>query len=62
MVTAAEPGAVVRLIRGATVIDGTGALPRPGTSVLIAGDRIAAIGPIRSSVNSRTPRCSTPAV
>jgi imidazolonepropionase-like amidohydrolase len=34
-----------RLFRGATVIDGTGAPPRPRTSVLVIGDRIAAIGP-----------------
>src|SRR5262249_4326854 len=42
---AADPRAAPRLIRGATVIDGTGAPPRPRTSVLIEGDRIAAIGP-----------------
>jgi imidazolonepropionase-like amidohydrolase len=34
-----------RLIRGGTVIDGTGTAPRPGTSVLIEGDRITAVGP-----------------
>src|SRR5688572_19063522 len=33
------------LIRGATVIDGTGAAARPNTSILIAGGRIAAVGP-----------------
>ncbi|HEY7031702.1 MAG TPA: amidohydrolase family protein [Thermomicrobiales bacterium] len=44
MTPAADPVAAARLIRGATVIDGTGAPPRPGTSLLIAGDRIAAIG------------------
>jgi hypothetical protein len=34
-----------RLIRGGTVIDGTGAPPKPGNSVLIDGDSIAAVGP-----------------
>jgi len=33
------------LLRGATVIDGTGAAARARTSVLIDGDRIAAVGP-----------------
>lgn len=41
----AEPVRPPRLYRGATVIDGTGAAPRPRTSVLIEGDRIAAVGP-----------------
>ncbi|MEQ1506428.1 MAG: amidohydrolase family protein, partial [Myxococcota bacterium] len=34
-----------RLLRGATVVHGPGAPPRPDTDVLIVGDRIAAIGP-----------------
>jgi imidazolonepropionase-like amidohydrolase len=33
------------LIANATLIDGTGARARPGTDVLIEGDRIAAVGP-----------------
>ena len=33
------------LIEGATVVDGTGGPPRPGESVLIEGNRIAAVGP-----------------
>lgn len=33
------------LISGATVVDGTGGPPRPGESVLIEGNRIAAVGP-----------------
>jgi imidazolonepropionase-like amidohydrolase len=45
MTLAADPKAARRLVRGATVIDGTGAAERPGTSLLIAGDRIEAVGP-----------------
>lgn len=41
----ADAGTGARLFRGATVIDGTGAAPRPGTSLLIRGDRIVAVGP-----------------
>ncbi|HLI16250.1 MAG TPA: amidohydrolase family protein [Acidimicrobiales bacterium] len=40
------------LLQGGTLIDGTGGPPRPGTSVLIAGDKIAAVGadaPARAS-------------
>lgn len=37
------------LIRGATVIDGTGRRPAPGQAVLVHGDRIAAIGPAASA-------------
>lgn len=33
------------LIDGATVVDGTGGPPRPGESVLVEGNRIAAVGP-----------------
>ena len=33
------------VFRGATVIDGTGRPPIAGTSIVIAGDRIAAVGP-----------------
>ena len=33
------------LISGATVVDGTGGPPRPGESVLVEGNRIAAVGP-----------------
>ena len=32
------------LLSGGTLIDGTGAGPRPNTSVLVAGDRIVAVG------------------
>jgi amidohydrolase family protein len=46
MITASRnDGDTARLVRGATVIDGTGTPPRPGTSLLIRGDRIAAVGP-----------------
>jgi imidazolonepropionase-like amidohydrolase len=38
-------GARMLVIRGATVIDGTGARPRANLDLLIAGDRISAIGP-----------------
>lgn len=33
------------VVRGATVIDGTGAAPRPGTDVLVRDRRIVAVGP-----------------
>ena len=33
------------LIEGGTVIDGTGAAPVEGCSVLLHGDRIEAVGP-----------------
>jgi imidazolonepropionase-like amidohydrolase len=36
------------LITGATLIDGTGALPRVGHDVLVHGDNIAAVGPTAS--------------
>jgi imidazolonepropionase-like amidohydrolase len=45
VIATVDAGAVTRLVRGATVIDGTGAPPRPATSLLIRGDRIAAVGP-----------------
>src|SRR5581483_5989085 len=32
-------------IRNVTLIDGTGANPLPGATVLLAGERIAAVGP-----------------
>ena len=32
-------------IRGATVIDGTGALPRPDQTIVVKGERILAVGP-----------------
>jgi imidazolonepropionase-like amidohydrolase len=32
-------------ITGGTVIDGTGAAPRPNTTIIVQGERIAAIGP-----------------
>lgn len=43
MATSATSGGV--LLSGGTVIDGTGAAPRPHTDVLIDGDRIVAVGP-----------------
>ena len=33
------------VIRGITVIDGTGAPPRPNAAIVIEGDRIRAVGP-----------------
>src|SRR4051812_9069123 len=43
--SSAPADAKALLIRGANVIDGTGAPPRPATSLLIRGDRIVAVGP-----------------
>jgi imidazolonepropionase-like amidohydrolase len=40
---AEAPGAPIAIV-GATLIDGTGSAPRPGTTVLVSGERIAAIG------------------
>lgn len=40
--------AVVALV-GGTVIDGTGAAPRPSTTIIITGDRITRIGPSAST-------------
>lgn len=40
----AQPRPAALLVRGATLIDGTGRAPRPDTDVLITGGRIAAIG------------------
>ncbi|MET8778065.1 amidohydrolase family protein [Nocardia sp. NPDC004654] len=40
----AEPNAPVTVLVGATVIDGTGGPPRPDTTVVLAGDRIVAVG------------------
>ncbi|HEU5471294.1 MAG TPA: amidohydrolase family protein [Actinophytocola sp.] len=34
----------VLVFTNATLIDGTGALPRPGTTIVVAGNRIAAVG------------------
>lgn len=42
---AAKPRAVV--YRGATLIDGTGAAPRPDVSIVVEGERIVAVGPSR---------------
>lgn len=42
------PGTIA--IRNVTVIDGTGALARTGMTVLIRGDRIAAVGPAEATV------------
>ncbi|WP_069167147.1 amidohydrolase family protein [Nocardia altamirensis] len=41
---AADPGAPVTVLSGATVIDGTGAPPMPDTGIVLAGDRILAVG------------------
>ena len=41
---AAAPAEPVLAIVGGTVIDGTGGPPRPGTTVLIQGDRILSVG------------------
>ncbi len=51
-VSGADPRAQVAparalLVRNGTLIDGTGAAPRPGTSVLISGGRIQKVGPDR---------------
>src|SRR5262249_51906725 len=46
MITApADVGNAELLLRGATVIDGTGTPPQPATSLLIRGGRIEAVGP-----------------
>ena len=42
-------GAAGIAIRGATVIDGTGAPPRAGYTVVVLNDRIAAVGPTTST-------------
>lgn len=52
----APPPERIVLITDATVIDGTGAPARPGTSVLLRGGRIAAVGP-RDAMN--VPRAAT---
>lgn len=44
LVLAAPVAAETVLYRNATLIDGTGAPPRPGVSVLVEGERIAAVG------------------
>jgi len=43
------------VIRGATVIDGTGAAARPGTSIVVRGDRIEWLGPDGSPNVPRSP-------
>jgi imidazolonepropionase-like amidohydrolase len=45
----AQPPAVVAL-RGATVIDGTGRPPLPSSTIIVSGERIAAVGPESSVV------------
>ncbi|MEV0033301.1 amidohydrolase family protein [Nocardia sp. NPDC050793] len=40
----AEPNAPVTVLARATVIDGTGGPPHPDTTVVLAGDRIVAVG------------------
>lgn len=42
------PGSPVTVLRDVTVIDGTGAAPRPHQTLVIRGDRIAAAGPVDS--------------
>ncbi|HEY8616196.1 amidohydrolase family protein [Phenylobacterium sp.] len=41
---AAEPAAKVVIYQGATLIDGTGAPPRPEQAIVVEGERIAAVG------------------
>lgn len=44
------PATTQRLVlAGGTVIDGTGAAPRPGTTVVVEGDAIVAVGPEAST-------------
>jgi len=43
------------LLRGGTLIDGTGAAPVPGTSVLLRGDRIAAVGAVAEGEAATSP-------
>lgn len=43
----------VTVLKGATVIDGTGAQPKPNTTVVVAGERILWVGP---SEEYRSPR------
>ena len=40
-----SPGEALTLYAGATVIDGTGAAPRPDQDILVRGERIVAVGP-----------------
>ncbi|MEO8634280.1 MAG: amidohydrolase family protein [Gemmatimonadales bacterium] len=44
------PAPTVLAVTGATLIDGTGAPPREGVTVLVSGGRIIAVGPGRSVV------------
>jgi hypothetical protein len=41
------------LIRDVRLIDGTGAPPRPGTSILVRDGRIAALGPSSTPLERR---------
>ncbi len=50
------------LIRNGTVIDGTGAAPKPGSSVLVQGDEIVAVGPdveVRAGLEHGAPAPTT---
>lgn len=49
-------GAEQLLLVGGTVVDGTGAAPRPGTDVLVEPDRIVAVGADAAAAASRAAR------
>ena len=55
---------MIRVLTGATLIDGTGAAPVPDAAVVIDGDRVTAaaahVAPITESRNLRAPRLATP--
>jgi hypothetical protein len=44
-----QPGSTTMAIVGGTLIDGTGAAPRPDVTILVSGARIEAIGPAAST-------------
>lgn len=48
------------LIANGNLIDGTGAAMQPGTSVLLSGDRIVAVGPEATVLASRDPGAPAP--
>ncbi|SFW62244.1 amidohydrolase family protein [Amycolatopsis australiensis] len=51
---AAAAGSDIVVLRGVTVVDGTDGPARPGSAVVLVGDRIAWVGP-----SAEVPRCGT---
>jgi len=48
LISCSHPGEIVLAITHVTVIDATGRVPQPDTTILVTGQRIAAIGPSSS--------------